>query len=356
MATLRSAGEVLERLRLRFGGEPGPLELKLSEEQRTILDARYRQLCARKEHDGAWCVAQALVVADVATAEQRRTHALGRRVGLIPAQRALDEAALWAHVLHPDQDRLLGAVLGVLAPALAGWSARHKEEAFEEGLEPEPESSSVTALVRHVARIFDLEQPTLARSPAARAPIELWNLRHETRLQPTLVSGPALAKIDDEAELAFGLGVHMLELYPPHFASVALGRAVAPHTVVFMAVLRLCGVPIEANEGVDAIAHELRVRMTSTTLDAVCSLVRRFLVAGSSTDVRRWIEAMQRSQLRAGLLIGGDLRAALNFIAREPAREHSLSRTIAVEELLRYSVSDDYFAARRMLGVGVGAD
>jgi hypothetical protein len=352
---LRSAGAVVESLRLSFGDEPRPLELKLSEEQRALLDARYRQLCARKEDDGAWCVAQALVVADVATAEQQRTYALGRGTGLIAAQRPLDEAALWRHVLHPDQDRRLGSLLGVLAPALAGWRARDGEEAFEAGLEPEPESSSTTGLVRHVARALDLEQPALARSSAARAPIELWNLRHETSLQPTIVFGPALATIDDEAELGFGLGAHMLGLYPPHFASVALERVVANHKVVLMAVMRLCGAPLEAHDGIDEIAHELRVRMTSTTLDAVCSLMRRFVVAGSSIDITRWVGAMQRSQLRAGLLIGGDLRAALNFIAREPAREHSLSRTLEVEELLRYSVSDDYFAARRMLGVGVGS-
>jgi hypothetical protein len=99
-----------------------------------------------------------------------------------------------------------------------------------------------------------------------------------------------------------------------------------------------------------AIAAELPKRLTRTTGEALLQLVHRL---PEQTDLMRWRNAVDAAAQRAGLLISGDLAATARMITSESAGAGSLRPSQRVQELVAYSVSPAYFAARRHLGVTV---
>jgi hypothetical protein len=70
-------------------------------------------------------------------------------------------------------------------------------------------------------------------------------------------------------------------------------------------------------------------------------------------DLAGWRNAVDAAAQRAGLLVSGDLAATARMISSEAATVSAQRPTQRVQELVAYSVSPAYFAARRHLQVTV---
>jgi hypothetical protein len=159
-----------------------------------------------------------------------------------------------------------------------------------------------------------------------------------------------------ENHLVFALGKHMMELYPPHYAYVAIDRSPQSLKQVFMACMRICGMPVQGDAAaLDSIAREIKGRMAAGHVDQLVSLMKKFIAAGGSTDVKRWASAVELTGYRVGLLMCGDLQTAALMVSQE---SNLLGSTMTpkdkIKELVLYSISEDYFDARRGIGVQVG--
>jgi golgin subfamily B member 1 len=67
----------------------------------------------------------------------------------------------------------------------------------------------------------------------------------------------------------------------------------------------------------------------------------------------RWREAVNAAARRAGLLVCGELEAAARMVSTEPALLDGPTAKDHVRDLVVFSVSPGYFAARQKLGVTV---
>ena len=75
---------------------------------------------------------------------------------------------------------------------------------------------------------------------------------------------------------------------------------------------------------------------------------------GGSIDVKRWAQTTELAGYRVGLLLCDDLVVAAHMISQESAIFGStLTPKDRVKELVRYSVSEDYFKARYNIGLQV---
>ena len=70
-------------------------------------------------------------------------------------------------------------------------------------------------------------------------------------------------------------------------------------------------------------------------------------------DLARWRRAVDATAYRAALLVAGELVATARMLATDPNVSDPDLAGRRVEELIAYSVSPKYFAARAQLGVTI---
>ena len=74
---------------------------------------------------------------------------------------------------------------------------------------------------------------------------------------------------------------------------------------------------------------------------------------GEHIDVTKWLAATHLSAARTALVLTGDLGAAARVIMSEPIPLTPISVQKRLLDLVAFSVTDDYFACRRHLGVQI---
>jgi hypothetical protein len=185
--------------------------------------------------------------------------------------------------------------------------------------------------------------------------LTLMNIKKSGAIHPSIVVFQNLLRGKTESHLSFALGRYLMDLYLPHFCYVALDRSPQNLKQVFLACLRAVGMPVQGDTtALDQIAREITGRMAPAALDQLRSLIQKFIDAGGSTDVKRWAAAAELTSYRVGLLLCHDLRIAGQMISQEQSMLGSaMGPRDKIKELVLYSISEDYFTARRAIGVQV---
>jgi hypothetical protein len=96
-------------------------------------------------------------------------------------------------------------------------------------------------------------------------------------------------------------------------------------------------------------AAELAKRLTRQTATTLQALVQRL---PELPDLTRWRAAVEVAAQRAGLLVSGELAAAVRMLSTETSATGRRPNQ-RVQDLVSYSVSPEYFAARTHLGVAI---
>ena len=78
-----------------------------------------------------------------------------------------------------------------------------------------------------------------------------------------------------EQHLAFALGRHMMDLYWPHYAYVALDRSHRNLKDVLMALLKACGVPVPGDaRTMEEISRQVTGRLAPAQVDQLNRLIK----------------------------------------------------------------------------------
>jgi hypothetical protein len=94
----------------------------------------------------------------------------------------------------------------------------------------------------------------------------------------------------------------------------------------------------------------MRKRLTPHAAELLPGLVGRL---GGVPPLSRWRDAVDAAARRAGLLVCGELAAAAHMVESEPVLPDGPRPRDKVRDLVVFSVSPGYFAARKKLGVSV---
>jgi hypothetical protein len=103
----------------------------------------------------------------------------------------------------------------------------------------------------------------------------------------------------------------------------------------------------------EAFVKALTSAMTEADRKVLRNAVRAARAEGTPLDVARWMQFADISASRAGLLLGGTLDAARRAIAHEAQAPGDAAPREKLNELLVFSVSDEYADLRQAIGVGV---
>jgi len=143
--------EAIAELQFLLGHAPDRVELYKA------LASLYR---AEHELDKAWCVAQALVFLGAASDEEKMLYLKFRPSQFTPAPRRLTEELWQKSIIHPREDRHVGAIFSSTLGALAASTAQ-PVTAF--GLAPEAradldrDSRPVSRIVKYVAGVLAID-------------------------------------------------------------------------------------------------------------------------------------------------------------------------------------------------------
>ena len=114
---------------------------------------------------------------------------------------------------------------------------------------------------------------------------------------------------------------------------------------------------VSAEEGhqCDEMASQLKKTVPSAVLEQVGVVARKMHIDPDNGVISSWRSATDLTANRVGLILCNDLQVAAKAIATEKTPQSTLSAKERLTDLLAYSVSEEYFAVRRHLGLSINA-
>lgn len=352
--------EAIVELQYLLGHAPDRVELYKA------LGSLYR---AEHELDKAFCVAQALVFLGAASDEEKGLYQRLRPLQFTPAPRRLTEELWQKSIIHPKEDRHVGAIFSSTLGALAAGTAQ-PITAF--GLTPESrtdldrDSRTVSRIVKYVSGVLAIDPAPMVWLQEGGDGLRVANTvglgAERQRLVPSLLIGaPQIAK-SDERELAFEVGKRMAYLRPERFVTLAVGT-LPKLEAAFAASVLASGARVQAHDGTPFIDHtsdeakklagSLKAQVPGPLLEQVGELSTKLSHRLGNGLISSWRTATDLTANRVGLIVSNDLETAAKAIATEGAAMSNLSVKDRLRDLLAYSVSEQYFLVRRHLGLHV---
>jgi golgin subfamily B member 1 len=309
-------------------------------------------------YDKLWCVAATLSFLRKADASLQAFYDTHRPQTFRAAKRPFNEE-VWLRVAHPDEDRFIDAIFMLLGQFVAAGAAQQHQALGlrrKERVDVMTDQRVPTRILRYVAETLELAAPDLFFKESEPQSLALLNLQERGVLTPALVIGKGIEQRGSEVEVVFEMGKRMAFLRPERFVRSAVPSAAALD-VTLRAALALGGAPVGSgphNGEVDALTSELRRLVPKPVTDQVAAVGRKLVTErGEVIDVQTWMGAVDLTAARVGFALTNDLASAARVISTEPPAASAVSPTRRLQDLLAYSVSEDYFAVRKVLGLEV---
>jgi hypothetical protein len=258
-------------------------------------------------HDQMYCVAAALVYLGYADPRLASVYENFRTSQMSAAAGKMNEE-LWRKILHPSEDPYIGALLALLAPAIAMSTANpHKALNLDRANRVDLAGPAwpYAAALRYVANIIEAPLPDVFLKNDAPGTVSIVNLKDKNTLTPALVVGPGFAQWTRQSEVIFDLAKRLVLMRSERFPRFALGTP-ALVEIALRAGLLLGGCPIgngvHGNE-VDKMAKTLDGLLTSGLRAELKLVAKKFVEArGDQLDpgrVRGYWRRRPRAHRRA---------------------------------------------------------
>ena len=112
--------------------------------------------------------------------------------------------------------------------------------------------------------------------------------------------------------------------------------------------------PARWRQAVNATAQELVKHMQPVQRESLRIVVQKWIEDGAKADLKRWMQAIEITASRAGLLLCARPRDREEDHRRRAAAAGRPAAAEKMKELLVFSVSEQYFGLRKTLGIAVG--
>ncbi|MBM4319602.1 MAG: tetratricopeptide repeat protein, partial [Deltaproteobacteria bacterium] len=328
--------------------------LELEKFRYSSYKALSRLYAETNQFDKAWCFAAALSLARQASAEEDEFYKRFRGQTLKYANRPL-EREMWQNLYHPAENLHLGGIFATLAlynpfptSSLKDWNVKKRDllELSKPLVFNKVFKTTVQALnmTSHVPQVYLKGEGHMGMKNGYTEP---WSL----------IIGPDMLQGRPERELAFLLGKALTLFRPEHYLAGVLPTSHLK--ILFYAALKLTHpesnvpLPTEAEAFAEILRHMQKTLPPPilADLDKRVSLVLR---ARIEVDLSGWLDGVDATSNRVGLLLCGDLETATRLIRSEQGAIGKASAQQRAEDLFLWSISEEYFSLRKALGLTIG--
>ncbi len=319
----------------------------------------YKLYLRLHEYDRAWCMCAALAFLRKADDEEQRFFEDYRPHGMIQVKTRLDNEAWVKNLFHKDENLYIGKIFEMLTPAAIiaktnQLRANKQLPVIDKRFRQDPATSTVTFAKTFgwAAQVLGIAAPELyVRNDVPGALMAI------PASPPASVAGQTVLTGFTPQELTFIVGKHLSAYRGEHYIRNLFPTLNELKVILFAGVkivMPAFTVPGEMAQAVNATAAELSKHMQPVQRDSLRIVVQKWMEDGAKADLKRWMQAIDITASRAGLLLCADLEIAKKIIGTEPQLPGDLPPAEKMEELLVFSVSEQYFALRKTLGIAVG--
>ena len=319
----------------------------------------YKLYMKMHEYDRAWCMCAALAFLHKADEEETRFFEDYRPRGMIQVKSRLDNELWIKHLFHRDENIFIGKIFEMITPAAivaktTQLRAARQLPVLDRRFKQDPATSTVTFAKTFgwAAQVLGVPLPELyVRNDVPGALVAV------PSAPPASVAGQTVLTGFTPQELTFIVGKHLSYYRGEHYIR-NLFPTLAELKVMLFAGIKIIlndfAVPAEMAQAVNTTAVELAKYMQPIQRDSLRLVVQKFVEDGATADLKRWMQAIEITGCRAGLLLCADLEIAKKIIAAEPQLPGDLPPADKLKELIVFSVSEQYFTLRKALGIAVG--
>lgn len=312
----------------------------------------YKLFFESRDFDAAWCVAAALVFLKRAEPEHSQFYDQHKKDGPIQPKARLTNERWVKDLFHPDEDFVVGKLFESVTPALLRiraqpdktWQLRKKD------LIPDLMTTTVA-----FARTFGFAAQVLSLPLTPRLFVctdRQGGLAYATTMPPASVCGSALLSGVNPLEVIFIVGKHLSYYRGEHFVR-AMFQTKDELKLVLAAGMQIAGVQI-SDPHVDQLAKQIRMNMQPADVELLSSIGKRFVEGGARTDIKLWMRTVELTGCRAGFLLCNNLEIAARMIqADPPLGAVELTPKEKIEDVLLFSISEQYFRLRDALGIKI---
>jgi hypothetical protein len=183
-------------------------------------------------------------------------------------------------------------------------------------------------------------------------------LKLEFLAPPALIVGSDMLTGHEEREVAFLLGRQLTYLHPMHFLTAV--KNLTELKVFMAAVLKFCRPDTRITAGAEIVAELVKLierRMPQQQKNQLAKLIDELAAKNPGLDFgpmfADFFQSIERTSLRAGTLVSGNVDTIIHVLKGEDVSFSGLTPKERIEEVIRFSVSEDHFILRRALGVAV---
>ncbi len=320
----------------------------------------YRLVCRKYRETGqidrAWCICAVLSYLKQAESEEQTFYEQHRPASFQLAPGVMNQDTWRQHLLHPDGDRFIGAVMGTIAPTVSAMMARpHKAFALkpEEKRDLASDQLLFSRIFRHISGMLGLVQPDLYLKPEQQSGL----MMAHTAEVPSFVVGADMLRGRSEEELAFTIGWQLSYLRPEHFLCNVLGEP-SKFKAVFYAAMKIAEpefpVPMDDLPAVEQTIKSMRTKLHSSVVEHISTLVHKYDAIRTGSNLSRWWSMVELTANRTGLVACNNLEVAANKILTSPQTVGALPPAERLMDVLLFTVSENYSAIRTQLGLDVG--
>jgi tetratricopeptide (TPR) repeat protein len=311
------------------------------------------------ELDHAFCAAQSLALLGRADGDERSLFEQYRPRRPVRARNRMNEELWQQSLFHPDQDRLLSHIFGLVGSTVAAARGKlHKDCGLKRKRRRDvaADPSLFCRALAYGSMVLGVPWPEVYLSPETAGGVDLINARDGLVPVPAIVVGRDAVEGRTDIELAYLVGFNLTLFRPDHLVR---WRSVVPTAaeleVVARAAVKVVAPPVEVPpELADAVAQYatfLDKMLPPAAHEQLGVIVKRFVASGATVDLGRWTRAVGFTAARAGLLLAGDLETAAR-LARTQAAAEGIDGDEVARDLMAWNVSETYFTLRDQLGLG----
>ncbi len=321
----------------------------------------YQLQLEKKSYDEAWCLAAAMAFMRKADQEETQFFEDYRPKGMPGVRGRLDNEQWARNLFHEEESLYVGKIFEMIAAAalkakIESLKAKKEVPVLDPRFRQDPATSTVT-LARTfgwAAQVLGLPQCPLlyVRNDVPGALVAVANE------PPASVAGQTVLTGFTTQDLLFIVGKHLAMYRGEHYIKT-LFPTVTELTVLLFAGIKLVAPdtpsPPDIDKQIIATAQTLRTYIQPVQLEGLRMVVKRFLAEGAKANIKRWVQTVEITSCRAGLLLCGDLEIAKKIVAAESQQlaPGDLTAQEKLKELLQFSVSEQYYALRTALGITI---
>jgi tetratricopeptide (TPR) repeat protein len=307
--------------------------------------------------DAAWCCCQALYVLGQADKDEERFYLRMRSEEGVSAKSRLTEPDFHASVVHKNADPLLTALFTVIQPAVMAARSKSLQQLGygpELLIDPARGQFASAQIIPYVADVLGMPCPPLFQNPDDLGELSFLHAQHPSIVIGTSVIGVALPVQTVAFMAARHLTYYRQGLYVRQLVPTTTGLK-----AWLFAAMRLMSPQFPVPPDIQGAVHEavsaLDHVVTGPPRDHLARVVSKLIQEGTALDLKRWVAGVDLSADRAGLLMSDDLSTAVEVIRAADPASSSVPQEDRVEEIYKYSVSEQNLGARKALGVAIGS-